>query len=123
MTASEIVNEGVGDQKKTKERPKELADLNDFVSDENLIVNDPVFSKEPVEQYIDKETVKCGNVSDHRDKIAKCINCAANHLLDYCLSFLERTLRERISFLAKKFCYACLQPMKQGHNVKTYDKG
>ena len=73
----------------------ELADLIDFVSDEDVIVNDPVFSKEAVEQYIEKKSVKCGNklstyvsgstechVLDHGDKIVKGINCAANHLLD-----------------------------------------
>ena len=61
---------------------------------------------------------------DHGDKTVKCINCAANHLLDNCPSFLEKTLRERISFLAKKkFCYACLQPMKQGHNAMRNKSG
>ena len=35
----------------------ELADLIDFVSDENLIVNDPVFSKEAVEHYADDSTL------------------------------------------------------------------
>ena len=59
-------------------------------------------------------------VSDQGDKIAKQINCAANDLLDNCPLFLERTLREQISFLAKKFCN--LQPMKQGHNAKTCDQ-
>ena len=34
----------------------ELADFIDFVNHENLIVNDPVFSKEAVDQYIDKKT-------------------------------------------------------------------
>ena len=125
----------LGIRRKLKRDP-ELADLIDFVSDENLIVNDPVFSKEAVEQYIEKKPVKCGkklstyvggstecHVLDHGDKIVKCINCAANHLLDNCPSFLEKTLRERISFLAKnKFCCACFQPMKQGHNVKTCDQ-
>ena len=33
----------------------ELADIIDFVNDENLIVSDPVFSKETVKQYIDKK--------------------------------------------------------------------
>ena len=32
-----------------------LADFIDFVNDENLIVNDRVFSKEAVEQYIEKK--------------------------------------------------------------------
>ena len=100
-------------RKKTKEirrklkRDPELANFIDFVSDENLIVNDSVFSKEAVEQYIEKKPVKCGkklstyvvgstecNVLDHGDKIAKCINFAANHLLDNCPTFMEKTLRE-----------------------------
>ena len=33
-----------------------LTDFIDFVNDENLIVNDRVFSKEAVEQYIEKKT-------------------------------------------------------------------
>ena len=35
-------------------RDLELADLINFVNDENLIVNGPVFSKEAVEQYIER---------------------------------------------------------------------
>ena len=34
----------------------ELANFIDFVNDENLIVSDPVFCKEGVEQYTDKKT-------------------------------------------------------------------
>ena len=34
----------------------ELADFIDFVNDENLIVNDEKFSKEAVQQNIDKKT-------------------------------------------------------------------
>ena len=33
----------------------ELTDFIDFVNDEKLLVNDPVFSKEAVEQFIDKK--------------------------------------------------------------------
>ena len=85
-------------RKKLKRDP-ELADLIDFVSDENLIVNDTVFSKEAVEQYIKKKPVKCGKklptyvagstecyVLDCGDKIAKCINCA---LITYWTTFIH----------------------------------
>lgn len=34
--------------------------LIDFVSDEDLIVNDHDISNEAVEQHIEKKTVKCG---------------------------------------------------------------
>ena len=93
----------LGIRRKLKRDP-ELADLMDFVNDENLIVNDPFFSKEAVEQYIEKKPVRCGKkvstyvagsteccVLDHGDKIIKCINCAANYLLDNCPLFLEKT--------------------------------
>ena len=49
----------MGIRRKLKRDP-EFADVTDFVSDENLIVNGPVFSKEAVEQYIEKKPVKCG---------------------------------------------------------------
>ena len=48
----------LGIRRKLKRDP-ELADLVDFVSDEDLIVNDAVFSKEAVEQYIEKKPIKC----------------------------------------------------------------
>ena len=88
----------LGIRRKLKRDP-ELVDLMDFVNDENLIVNDPFFSKEAVEQYIEKKPVGFGKklstyvagsteccVLDHGDKIVKCINFAANHLLDNFIS-------------------------------------
>ena len=42
--------------RRKQEKEPDLANFIDFVNDENLIVSDPVFSKEAVEQYIDKET-------------------------------------------------------------------
>ena len=126
----------LGIRRKLKRDP-ELASLIDFVSDENCIVDDPAFSKEAVEQYIEKKPGHCGkklstyvagstecHVLDHGDKIVICINCAL--LITYwrtALHLWKKTLREQISFLAKsKFCYACLQPMKQEHNAKICDQ-
>ena len=42
--------------RRKQEKEPELADFLDFVNDENLIVNDLVFSKKAVEQYIYKKT-------------------------------------------------------------------
>ena len=42
-------------RKKQRKEPG-VADFIDFVNDENLIVNDRVFSKEAVEQHIEKKT-------------------------------------------------------------------
>ena len=41
--------------RKKQVKELELADFIDFANDENLIVNNPVFSKEAVEQNIDKK--------------------------------------------------------------------
>ena len=71
-----------------------------------ISVNGSVFSEEAIEQCIEKKPVtkelygkklstyvadstEC-HLSDHGDKIAKCINCAANHLLDNCPLFLKK---------------------------------
>ena len=42
--------------RRNQKRDPELADFIKFVNDENMIVNDPVFSREAVEQYIEKKT-------------------------------------------------------------------
>ena len=110
----------------------ELSDLIQFVNDENLIGNDPVFFKEAVEQYIDKKTKSrrvATYVSGSKEKFVDlplripCVNCGENHQLDGCLKFMDIALKDRINFLSKKkYCFGYLQPMKPQHNVKTCDK-
>ena len=64
------------------------------------------FQKKLFEHYIEKKPVRCGeklstlvadstecHVLGHGDKVAKCINCAANHLL--------------AGFYSVKFCCHC----------------
>ena len=107
----------------------EVANFIDFVNDENLKVNDPVFSKEAVEQYIDKKTKSrriATYVSGSKEKSVDLtlrlpfVNCGENHQLDGCLKFIDIALKDRINFLSrKKYCFGCLQPMKPQHNVKT----
>ena len=102
------------------------------MNDENLIVNDPVFSKEALEQYIDKKTKSrrvAKYVSGSKEKFvdltlrAPCVNCGENHQLDGCLKFMDMALKDKINFLSKKkYCFGCLQPMKPQHNAKTCDK-
>ena len=110
----------------------ELADFIDFVNDENLTVNDPVFSTEAAEQYIDKN-IKSRNVATYvsgsKEKFVDLalrspfINCGENHQLDGCLKFMDMALKDRINFLSKKkYCFGCLQPMKPRRNAKTCDK-
>ena len=88
----------------------QLADF-DFVNDENVIVNDPVFSKEAVKQYVDKktksrrvETYVSGSKEKSVDLTLRlpCVNCGENHQLDGCLKFMDMALMDRINFLSKK---------------------
>ena len=81
------------------------------MNDENLIVSDPVFSKEPVEQYIDKKTKSrriATYLSGSKEKFgdlavrSPCINCGENHQLNGCLKFMDMALKNRINFLSKK---------------------
>ena len=48
------------------------------------------------------------------------LNCGENHQLDGYLKFIDMALKDRINFLSvKKYCFACLQPMKPKNNAKT----
>ena len=75
------------------------------MNDENLTVNYPVFSKEGMEQYIDKKTKSrrvATYVSGSKEKFVNlrspCINCGKNHQLDGCLKFMDMTLKDKINF-------------------------
>ena len=102
-----------------------MADFIQFVNDETLIVTDPVFPKEAVEQYVEKKpSYKKGKISafatGNEDNPDVCIYYNEKHKLESCNSFMEKTLKERIKFLAKqKSCSRFLKPMTEGHNAKT----
>ena len=106
-------------------REPEMAGFIQFVYDENLVVTDPVFSKEAVDQYVEKKPIyKKGNISAFAAANEKnpdvCIYCNERQKLEGCNSFIDKTLKERIKFLAmQKSCYGCLKPMTKGHNAKT----
>ena len=48
------------------------------------------------------------------------INCNGNHKLEKCKEFIEKALKERITFFVQqKQCHGCLELMSGGHNAKT----
>ena len=102
-----------------------MMDFIKFVSDETVIATDPIFSKEAIQQYIEKRpNNKKGRLSTFvtgkEEKSENCCYCDQQHKLDRCDKFMKITLKERIKFLAeKKYCYGCLQPMSDSHNAKT----
>ena len=102
-----------------------MAEFIQFVNDETLILTEPVFSKESVEQYAEKKpSYKKGKISAFATGNVESPNvsiyCNERHKLECCNSFMDKTLKEIIKFLEKqKSCYGCLKPMTEGHNAKT----
>lgn len=74
------------------------------------------FQKKLLSSILKRKTTKTWEeIFNICSRLYKCINYGSNHQLDNYPSFMEKHLKKRISFLAgEKFCYACLQPMKQG---------
>ena len=101
------------------------------MNDENLIVNDPVFSKEAVEQYFHKKTKSrrlAAYVSGSREKSvdlivrSSCVNCGENHQLDGCLKFMDMALKDNQLSIKEKVLFRMFSTMKPQHNAKTCDK-
>ena len=87
-----------------------LGDFIKLIHEETMLVNDPMFSKEAVDQYTDKKSSKQDNSKKRistfatnlkSDKVEKrnaqttdplCIACNKDHLLDSCNIFMEKTL-------------------------------
>ena len=99
----------------------ELANFIDLVNDENLIVSDPVFSKEAVEQYIEKKTKSrrvatyiSGSTGKFGDSPVRspCTNWGENHQMDDCLKFMDMALKERINF---RLLHMKNQDVRQSH--------
>ena len=99
------------------------------------VVNDPLFSKEPLKEYIDKNekvskkrhtktyvTQTSEQAKEKKDgsKLIECQICGDGHDRDDCSIFNGQTVEERSKRLAiKKLCYGCYTPITANHNVKT----
>ena len=116
------------DVRRKEHREGSLDDFIKLIYEETMLVNDPLFSKETVDQYTGNKSGKQDNskkristLATNSDKEEKkdvqtrdplCIACNEDHLLDSCKIFMEKTLQERTKLLAnKKLCYGCYQPM------------
>ena len=105
-------------------REPELKDLINYVDKETALVSDPLFSKEAVEQYLDKKDVKVDKrrrvrsyairseeeskdkPDKHTKQKGKCVMFGACHDLDDCNLFMSQTVEDRSKMLFKnKLCY------------------
>ena len=121
-----------------------LSDLIDFVDKETILVNDPLFSKEAVDQFVEQKekqersrrqgglknyaVLSEENKPDKNKKQddtsdnSKCPACNTNnqHDLDDCKTFMSLSIEERSKFLYKnKLCYGCYKMISKQHNGKS----
>ena len=127
-------NRNVQKIRKTEMREPGLIDLTNFIEDEMVLVNDPLFSREAVGQYEEKplkqqsrstknkfqtHVIKEAGDSGKRDK-AKCPICDEHHDIEECQVFLSQTMEDRSKTLyKKKLCYGCLGNISKEHNAKS----
>ena len=121
--------------RRKEKREATLRDFTEFISEETMFVNDPLFSKEAIEQYNEKRRSGKDNTKKRISNFVTCskkygisglqkvemsgIACGKSQILDTCEHFMKKTLKEKTKLLAKeKCCYACYQPMSKNHNAK-----
>ena len=121
----------------------QLIDLTNVVEGEMTLVNDPLYSRDAVSQYVERvprysekrerkrfnamATVgdnSCNLSRDKSNKVASkvevCPMCNENHDIENCNYCLQQTMEERSKFLFKnKLCYECLKTVTKEHNAKT----
>ena len=127
-------NRNVQKIRKVQMRESGLIDLTNFIEDEMVLVNDPLFSREAVGQYDEKplkqqsrstkhkfqtHVIKEAEGSGKRDK-ANCPVCDDHHDIEQCQVFLSQTMEDRSKTLyKKKLCYGCLGNISKEHNAKS----
>ena len=126
-------------------REPTLIDLANFVEDEMTLVNDPLYSREAVSQYLEKGPTRQGQRGDRRkfhtmatktnnssesmqkgNKMSNertCPVCGEKHDIEDCKYYLQQTLEERSKLIfKKKLCYGCFQEIKKDHNANNCSK-
>ena len=129
-------NRNVQKIRKVQMREPGLIDLTNFIEDEMVLVNDPLFSRgfQAVGQYEEKplkqqsrstkykfqtHVIKEAEDSVKKDK-AKCPICDEHHDIEECQVFLSQTMEDRSKTLyKKKLCYGCLGNVSKEHNAKS----
>ena len=93
-----------------------------FIHNETMVVNDPLFSKETIEQFSETRNIIQGGVrkrisnfstkASNKDVFHEfskdiCIACGNAHKLDTCDIFLEKHLQDRRCFCKFANAFAC----------------
>ena len=118
--------------RKRRSRKPRLADLIAFVEEGTLLVYDPLFSNNAVEQYLDRtdKSSKRGSTkyfvtlteeTDNQKQVqSRCPMCQKVHGLDTCYSYKKLKVGDRKKFLMKqKLCFGCYEPLCKGHSRRN----
>ena len=118
--------------RKRRSREPSLADLIAFVEEETLLVDDPLFSNNAVEQYLDRtdKSSKRGSTKyfvtlteekDNQKQVqSRCPMCQKVHDLDACYSYKKLEVGDRKKFLMKqKLCFGCYETISKDHNGRN----
>ena len=127
-------NRNVQKIRKVQMREPGLIDLKNFIEDEMVLVNDPLFSTEAVGQYEEKSLKQPSRSTKHKLQThvikeiresakrykAKCPVCDGHHDIEECQVFLSQTTEDRSKTLyKKKLCYGYLGNISKEHNAKS----
>ena len=113
-------------------------DMTDFIEEETVLMNDPLFSRVALADYHTKlerpfrkkrmknYTVKAKDENkkdvkgSSEDKSSKCKICNGRDDLDECKTFNYMTVQEKSKFLSKhKLCYGCYEVISPKHTARN----
>ena len=118
-------------------REPDLQDLINFVEEETVLMNDPLFSREALHESIKhpersthlkaRKRKNCYTKADQKTveqtvtvASIKCKFCDGNHDLDDCQFYREITVDDRSSFLKKnRLCYGCYAEISSKHTARS----
>ena len=119
----------------------QLIGLANVFEDEITLVNDPLYSRDAISQYVDRAPRQsekrvrkkfdamataadnsCNMSHDKSNKVASkvemCPMCNENHDIEDCTYYLQQTMEERSKLLFKnKLCYGCLKTVTKPANI------
>ena len=112
--------------------------MTDFIEEEIILMNDPLFSREALADYPTKlehpvrqrrmknYTIKAEDenkkdvTESSDDNSSKCKMCNGRYELEECKAFNDMTVEERSKFLSKqKLCYSCYEVISSKHTARN----
>ena len=143
MSVGDRWNKKVQFTQKKQLREPDLADFIKFVEEETELVNDPLYSREAVDQHterrererksfnkrdrrfktlaiqLEEESKEKSRTKDTKD-VVTCVKLLKNHDLEQCKAYLSKSVDERSKYLStKKLCYGCLKPISKTHTTRS----